>query len=263
MFRSEPDKRDGERAAAPAEPSAAARSLRILQTVAASSQPVSLADLVEMTSMPKTTLHRACNQLVEQGFLARSTDARFTAGRALRALAFDTLSRGFARGLQQRVLSELVADVGETCNFTTLDGIEVVYLARVEAQWPLRLTLEAGSRVPVHCTASGKLLLASLPDTESRALLPRLPLDRLTPNTIGTRAALERALAEIRRLEYSTDREEFMAGLIAIAVPVRDAEKRVRAAIAMHAPTARMSLEQALKKLPRLREAAAAMARML
>ena len=81
----------------------------------------------------------------------------------------------------------LVREVGETCNFTTLDGAEVLYLDRVEAKWPLRLSLDVGSHVPLHCTASGKLFLATMPAAQRDALIDRLALPRMTPNTITTR----------------------------------------------------------------------------
>ena len=161
------------------------------------------------------------------------------------------------------MLAALVAQVGETCNFTTLDGTEVLYIDRVEAQWPLRLTLDVGSRVPLHCTASGKLFLAHLPEAQRDTLIERLPLEPMTPNTLVSAEALKAECARIVQQDCSYDREEFMAGLIAVAVPVRDPEGRVRAAIAVHGPTARLSVAQARAALPALRHAAERMGPLL
>ena len=73
--------------------------------------------------LPKATTHRLCAQLLDGGFLARDIDERsFVVGPALRRLAFDTLNHGVVRGLRHEVLAALVTQVGETCNFTTLDG---------------------------------------------------------------------------------------------------------------------------------------------
>jgi IclR family acetate operon transcriptional repressor len=244
--------------------SSSERSLRLLQCVAAADRAVSLADLAERLALPKPTLHRLCAQLVTQGFLARDVDEKsYSAGPALRALALDTLNRGTSRGLRHAVLTRLVDDVGETCNFTTLDGAQIVYLDRVEARWPLRLTLDVGSHVPLHCTSSGKLFLASLPPEQSEALLAGLELPALTAHTITSHKLLREECATIARSGYSTDREEFIAGLIAVAVPVLDGAGRIRACIAMHAPTARLPLEQAKKHLPRLKAAAREMAALL
>ncbi len=117
--------------------SSAERSLRLLSLLANEGRALSLADLAARLSLPKGTAHRICTQLLASGFLARGVDDRsFSVGPALRRLAFDTLNHGVVRGLRHEVLFELTRQVGETCNFTTLDGVQVLYLDRVEAQWP-------------------------------------------------------------------------------------------------------------------------------
>ncbi len=244
--------------------SAAERALGILAAVAAAGVGLSLADLSARLGLPKATLHRQCSGLLQQGFLARDVDPlRFVVGPVLRRLAFATLNHDHVRALRHRVLADLVAHVQETCNFTTLDGDEVLYLDRVEARWPLRLTLDVGSHVPLHCTASGKLFLAYMPPPQAEELIRHARLEAFTPNTITGPSRLRRECEAIRANGYSTDREEFIAGLIAVAVPVFDEDNAVRAALALHAPTARLSLDRAMKHLPRLMKAAAAMRALL
>jgi IclR family acetate operon transcriptional repressor len=244
--------------------SSAERSLRLLALLAAQGRSLSLAELSQRLGLPKATVHRLCAALQAGGWLARDLDEKeFVPGPALRRLAFDALNHGEQRGLRHAVLDALVQEVGETCNFTTLDGAQVLYLDRVEARWPLRLTLDVGSHVPLHCTASGKLFLALMPAARREALIERLSLTRMTPQTIVGAAELRTECEHIARLGYSTDREEYMAGLIAVAVPVRDAAGTVRAALAVHAPSARMSLAQAIERLPALRAAADRMAGLL
>jgi DNA-binding IclR family transcriptional regulator len=134
----------------------------------------------------------------------------------------------------------------------------VVYVDRVETAWPLRMTLTSGSHVPLHCTASGKLLLALLPKASRERLTPQLALNRYTESTITDPKRLAAELARIRANRYATDNEEFHAGLVCVAVPVTG-KKRACAALAVHAPVSRMPLERALSYLPVLRRAAAAM----
>ena len=237
--------------------SAAERALRIVAEIAEAGVGLSLADLSARLGLPKATLHRHCAALLAQGYLARDIDAlRFVVGPSLRKLAFVTLNHGHVRALRHRVLAELVDEVQETCNFTTLDGTDVLYLDRVEARWPLRLTLDVGAHVPIHCTASGKLFLAHLPPPQFDELVARVRLQPYTHNTITSAARLRHECEAIRAAGYSTDREEFIAGLIAVAVPVYGGDNVLRAAIAMHAPTARMSLDDGLARLPRLVTAA-------
>ena len=240
------------------------RSLRLLSVLADQGRPMSLAELVEALHLPKATVHRLCTQLMQSGFVARDLNERdFVVGTALRKLALDTLNHGSLRGLRHQVLARLVAQVGETCNFTTLDGARVLYLDRVEAPWPWRLTLDVGAHVPLHCTASGKLFLAFMTDKQREFTLRTLNLQSITMHSIDTVSAMRLECAAIRKQGYAFDREEFVLGLVAIAVPVRDAAGEVRAAVAVHAPVDRLSLEKAVYHLPALNRAAEHMAALL
>jgi DNA-binding IclR family transcriptional regulator len=120
-----------------------------------------------------------------------------------------------------------------------------------------------GSHVPLHCTASGKLFLAQMPQAARDALIAQLPLPRMTRNTIASAKALRAECDRIAEQGYSCDREEFIAGLIAIAVPVRAHDGATRAAIAVHAPVARMTLDGAVEQLPALHAAAKRMRALL
>jgi DNA-binding IclR family transcriptional regulator len=113
--------------------------------------------------------------------------------------------------------------------------------------------------VPLHCSASGKLLLALLPTPRRSRLVRQLKLDAQTANTITTQSALETALKRIRRELISTDAEEFITGLVCVAVPVLATDGHAIATVAMQAPVARMPLERALAHAPRLRAAALAL----
>ncbi|MEO6030670.1 MAG: IclR family transcriptional regulator C-terminal domain-containing protein, partial [Burkholderiaceae bacterium] len=115
------------------------------------------------------------------------------------------------------------------------------------------------SHVPLHCTASGKLFLAQMEPARRDALIAQLLLTRMTGTTLTTAKALREECAQIAGQGYSCDREEFIAGLIAVAVPVHDRDGVVRAALAVHAPSVRMSLDDALAQLAALRTAAARM----
>lgn len=240
------------------------RSLRLLSVLADQGRPMSLAELVEALNLPKATVHRLCTQLMQSGFVARDLNERdFVVGTALRKLALDTLNHGSLRGLRHQVLARLVEQVGETCNFTTLDGARVLYLDRVEAPWPWRLTLDVGAHVPLHCTASGKLFLAFMTDKQREFTLRSLNMQPITMHSIDTVNAMRFECAAIRKQGYAFDRQEFVLGLVAIAVPVRDAAGEVRAAVAVHAPVDRLSLEQAVYHLPALNRAAEHMAALL
>jgi DNA-binding IclR family transcriptional regulator len=239
-------------------PSATLRALTVLETVAKAEGPLALTEIMAATGLPKPTVHRILALLEDAGMLLREPQGkRYGPGPRLSALALDVVSGVAWRAPRQAILQAAVDEIGETCNLTMLDGAEVVYLDRVEAAWPLRLHLQSGSRVPAHCSASGKLLLALMPPRTRRAMVDTLPLPAFTAKTITDRDAFEEALKSIRKDRFSTDDEEYLDGMVCVAVPVEDDKRLVPAVLAVHAPVTRMGLDQALAHVPALRRAAA------
>jgi IclR family transcriptional regulator, acetate operon repressor len=236
------------------------RAFALLERIARADAPLTLREATEGSALPKPTVHRMLATLQRAGLVTREAEGRVAPGPRLARLALDALLNASVRAPRHAILSALAETVGETVNLTMLEGSEVVYLDRIEAAWPLRMTLQPGSRVPLHCTASGKLLLASLPAARRRKLVASLDLARFTERTLVDARALEGELARIRRNGYATDDEEYLAGLVCVAVPVTLSRHRTAACVAVHAPVARMPLATAVGHLPVLKHAAAAIA---
>lgn len=237
------------------------RAFSVLDVLASNDRPVSLAELASQVRLPKPSVHRLLAQLGSVDLVRREPGGkRFAVGPRLSRLALHVLMNSTTRGTRHAILQRLVDELGETCNLTMLDGAEVVYLDRVEAAWPLRISLQPGSRVPLHCTASGKLLLALQPAAKRTRLLDRIALTRHTPHTLTERAPLEEELKRIRQRKVSTDNEEYLAGLVCVAVPITAPDGKAFAAVAVQALLARMPLERALGEVRRLKSAAAALA---
>lgn len=237
------------------------RLLALLEVIAAKDQLVTLQGLVEETGLPKPTLHRMLQQLEAAGMLQRDSDGRqYGTGARLRRLAENLLLNDTIHGARHAVLRQLVEEVGESCNITALSGSEVLYLDRVETAAPLRFYLHPGSRVPAHCSASGKLFLAQMTPAQRRRLLANAPLMQYTTRTLTNLNALEAEIEQVRELGYAFDNEEFLPGLFCIAVLVPAPEGRSNMGIAMQAPIMRMTERNALDSLPALRRAASALA---
>lgn len=233
------------------------RTLQVLAHIAAAGRPLALAELTEALSLPKSTASRICEKLRRGGYLVYEPGGRQTAiGPRLFRLGLDIVRNSGASSRRHAVLAELVDEIGETCNLTTLAGSDVLYLDRVETRWPLRLALEPGSRVPLHCTASGKLFLSAMKTGDLASMLDHIPLTAETSRSLTTRPRLMRELKRIAARGYSLDNEEFIAGLVAVAVPVMDRRGEMVAALACHAPVARLDLRKAVALVPRLRQAA-------
>ncbi|MEO8188489.1 MAG: IclR family transcriptional regulator [Burkholderiaceae bacterium] len=242
-------------------PSSTLRAFTVLEHIAATDEPLSLEQLTRASGLPKPTTYRILQLLLRGGLVERHPhDKRYMVGPRMCALSLAVQMHSPQRHERKAILSRLVKAIGETCNFTMLDGSEVLYVERVETSADVRLHMNAGSRVPLHCTASGKLLLSDLPPAQVRRLLGPGPLARYTDRTITSVAALERELAKIRASDVGTDVGEYLLGSVCLAVPVRDPRGRMCAAVAVHGPAPRMTLKKGHSFLPALRSAAAEIA---
>lgn len=244
-------------------PSAAAqlgamgKAFTILEAVASAKRPITMAELVRVCGLTKPTAHRITTMLVEMGFLEKEPMKRgLIEGPRMISLALTTLGAAAPRSLRHAVLRSVSEKTGETCNFGILVGSEVVYLDRVESKWPLALRFEAGSRVPAHCTAIGKLLLALLPAHERAAVIASMPLTPHTSRSITDSAKLAEALERINRTRIGIDDQEFIDGVVCVSVPVITASGQVVGGIAVSAPESRVSLQDALSFVPIMHEAA-------
>ena len=238
------------------------RLFALLEVIAAKDQRYSLQALVEETGLPKPTLHRMLQQLESAGLLQRESDGRhYSTGTRLRRLAENLLLNDSHHGARHAVLRHLVEQVGESCNITALSGGEVVYLDRVETAAPLRFYLHPGSRVPAHCSASGKVFLAQLSAEQRRRLLAHAPLEKYTAKTITQLGKLEREIERVQQDGYALDDEEFLPGLLCIGVPVPSPTGLSNLCIAVQAPSIRLSSTKAKQLLPALRRAAQALGR--
>lgn len=233
------------------------RLLLVLEEVARAGEPVTPTTVNETLGLPKPTIHRLFSTLMEEGFLQRDIGGRaYLPGPRLRSLAGGVLSSSRFRAARQAILARLSKGIGETCNIAMPDGDAMVYLERVETEWPLRIQLPPGTRVPHYCTASGKMFLSTMGEQELDGYLSATALKSYAPGTYTDRAELEAAINRTRARGYSTDRGEFMPDMIAVAVPINDANGRLLATLSVHGPTLRIDLGGALAFLPQLQAAA-------
>jgi IclR family transcriptional regulator, acetate operon repressor len=242
---------------------ATARTFAILDLVAEAQAPVEISSVIETLALPKATAYRLVDGLVSSGYLSREpVRKRLTVGSRFTNLAFGAMRASMRHASRHALLRRLVHDVNETCNIGVMLHGEVVYLDRVEAEhWPLRLQFGPGSRVPLHCSAIGKLFLALTPGRRRSRLLASVELRRYTESTIIERPQLEAELKQIRKERVSFDRQEYLLGVVCIAVPVIGRNGEPLAAIAIQAPEARMNVDAARDHLPVLRRAAEALAK--
>lgn len=233
------------------------RLLVLLEEVARAGVPVTPSSLKDTLNLPKPTLHRLFNTAEAAGFLQRDIDGRsYGPGPRLRQLSLNTMSSQRLRTVRLAILRSVAEEIGETCNIATPDREGMIYLDRVETHWPLRIQLPVGTQVPFYCTASGKMYLSSLRPAYFDRYLSTALLDSKTQGTITDKDALKAEIEATRKRGYSTDDEEFMEGMAAIAVPIFDDRKRLVSTLSVHAPLQRRDLASLSKSVDTLKSAA-------
>lgn len=220
------------------------RTLLILEILSKSDKAMTASEINESLCLPKQTVHRLCATLERNGFLARQGNSkRYQVARRLRELGVGLLSNSRHHIARRQILREVSLQVRETVNFVVPEADGMSYLDRVETDWAFRIQLPIGTHVPYHCTASGKCFLASLKPKARQALVSSLKLERRTPATRTEPEDMFADLDQIAQRGYALDEEEFLEGMVAIAVPVLDDAGRFVAALAFHGPTQRLSVD--------------------
>lgn len=238
------------------------RLFALLEVIAQKDEFISLQGLVEETGLPKPTLHRMLQQLESAGIIQKDGDEKhYSSGIRLRKLAENLLLNSTMHSARRTILENLRAEVGESCNLTALSSGEIIYLDRAETEAPLRFHLHPGSRVPVHCSATGKLFLAHMSKSQRRRLIESVPLTQYTVNTITNFDELERNIGDAKIHGFAIDDEEFLPGLVCIAVLVPSPNGQSNLGLAIQAPVIRVKPDEAIKFLPALQKAAKALAK--
>ena len=217
------------------------RALDVLEFLARQDQPT-LREVTERLELPRTTAFELVNTLVARGYVVKSDGEPARLSLGVRAFQ---LGSAFADQLDFVALGSEAADAlsertNETSHVAVLDGTDVVYIARAESRQRVRMVSAVGARLPAHCTAVGKALLAQLGTDELRTRYPPdAPLRRLTDKTITTLPALEKELELIRERGYSIEECESNVDVCCAAAAVHDRTGGAVAAISVSVPERR------------------------
>jgi DNA-binding IclR family transcriptional regulator len=244
--------------------SALQKGFSLLEYLIEADRALTLAELVARMDLPKATVHRLLINLEAAQLLKRDlTGKRYVPGDRLTRFSLRAVVFSARMSPVRAILERLVEEIGESVNLGVLDGTSVAYVQRVECNWPLRTHLSAGSRVPLHCTATGKLFLALMPTARKDALLDEIELRAYTPNSFTNRKRLDEELERIRNERLAVNNEEFMVGAVGLSVPLIGIDGEMIAGLALHAPVARLSVNGAREHTTTLRRAAEKLARTL
>lgn len=218
-----------------------AKALTIVELLAKNKSEMSLAEIAKEMNLAKSTVHGLLSTLREFGYVEQSAfDGKYRLGMRLFEIGSVVANTWDVRRIAAPFLQNLVDNLEETVHLVVLDQGEVLYIDKRECKQSLRIVSQVGNRLPAHCTAVGKALLAYLPASELRRIVATRGLQAYTQNTITDVTRLEQELERVRQQGFATEKGEIMDGLSCVAVPLRDHTGRVCAAMSVAGPSVRL-----------------------
>ena len=216
------------------------RALRLLEILSTSPEGRSLAQLAEDLRVPKSSLFRILYTLQQHTIVNEDRERKlFTLGMRLLDWGHAALSRIDLKSIAHPHLLKLAHETRESFYLAILDQDEVVLIDHVDTPEVWKMVTRLGTRSPVHCTATGLILIADLEEQDVEGIISRRGLKRFTGTTITTRVKLLKRLKEIRQKGFSIVDGEYKEELCAIAVPVRDHSGRVVSSLMTAIPSER------------------------
>lgn len=235
---------------------AAERTLDLLLAFLREGRELGISELSRTVRLPKATVHRLVSVLASRGFLVRdAATAKYRVGLTLLRLGNLFLSHTHIREAALPVIHELARNTGETVNLNVVIDRRRVCIEKAESTHDIRHAVELGRPLPLYAGASGKVLLAHLPEGEISAVVGSR-LTRLTERTPAERTRLLHQLAEIRRRGVAVSSDERAVGASSVSAPIRDDLGRVVAGLTISGPTYRFTPDRVRQYVTLVKEGA-------
>ncbi len=218
------------------------RGVALLRAFTGDDHVLPLAELTRRTSLPKATVHRLAAELVSLDLLDR-VPAGYRLSSGLFELGLRAASERTLLEIATPFLQDLYERTHETVHLGVLEGDEVLYVAKIGGHHQTPTPSRVGTRLPLHCTAIGKSLLAHTDDAQRRRVLTG-PLERRTPHTVLAPGLLARQLATIRTTSVAYEREESTIGLLCVASPIQRLDGSPAGAVSVAGPVGRFRPER-------------------
>ncbi len=224
------------------------KGLSIIEAFGIKNKPLTLSEAAEITGHSRASARRSLLTLQRLGYVESDDKLFRLAPRVLRLGHAYLTSTALARTIQP-TLEAISERTQESTSFAVLDGNDVVFVARAATRRSLSNGLGLGSRLPAHCAATGRVLLADLPPKEAELRIQRMARQKLTPHTRVDIPVLVKILAEVRKQGYAVSNEELELGVRSMAVPVRDSQGGTVGSISIVTSTSRRTLQNMLEQL--------------
>lgn len=233
------------------------RVLQILELLTDNPAGMSLAEIQAAINIPRSSAHGLLSTMTQRGFLAIEPGTRkFRVGIRLWQAGRSYLSAGSVEEIAKPYMETVRNRLNETVQLAILDGVDNVYIGKVDPDHQLRLASHVGARLPAYATGIGKALLSQLPTEEVRARYADVTFQQYTGTTLPGLDALLDELSAIRERGYAIDHGEYTEGVFCIAFPLRERPDGVGAAISVSIPEVRKTDELIADTIDALGQAA-------
>lgn len=212
------------------------RATNILNLIAEQQGQLRLMELSKKSAINKSTLFSLLNTMCCLGWVFKNTDETYSLGKVIGLFGASYLNQFDILKFFNLEAQSAVAKINETIQLSVLEGREIIYLGKRDANKPFVLASYPGMRLPAYCTAMGKVHLSGLSYEELKNLYPELKLTPLTPYTVKNIEGLWRQIDEFRKNGYAVESQEAVIGYACIAVPVYNHQKKIIAAISATFP---------------------------
>jgi len=227
------------------------RALKILDVLADRDEPIGLTELATTMGLDSSTVYRLLHTLRVHGYARQGgRDRRYRLGPKAIELGQKALQKFTLLEKGRPFLRELADEVEETATLVGLVGSSTVCLSKRERPGFLAFSPRIGAVAPPHCTATGKAVIAHLPESELQHLLESIELQKLTENTITRRGVLKKHLSMVREQGYAVDNEEYHPGIRCVAAPVFDHNGAVVGSIGISASASRLTPDRVERVAP-------------
>ena len=234
-----------------------ARGLLVIQAFTPQTPQMTISQISVRTGLSRAAVRRCLYTLSKLGFAGAEDGQRYSLRPKMLTLANTYTASSTLATAAQPILERMSAALGESFSVATLDGEDIVYIARTAVTRVMSVDLHIGSRLPAFCTSMGRVLLAYLPQDQLEQYLSRATFTQFTPRTMTSPDKLRLALRNVRRNGYALCDQELEIGLRSLAVPVYAPNGRVVATVNLSGSAPRMPmLEMQTRFLPHLRAAA-------
>jgi len=226
------------------------KAFSLLEILAQSDQPLGVTDLAGRLGLGKSNVHRLLQTLIALDYVQKTDGAGYIATLRMWEFGSRIVSRIVLRDVAQPTMRRLSTLTKEAVHLSQYEHGEVIYLDKIESKEPVRAYTQLGGRAPAYCTATGKIMMAYLPETEIRQVYDSV--EKCTPNTVTDVETFLAQCSEARLRRYALNTGEWRSDVIGLASPIADRSGVVVSAIGISAPASRLRAGEIERYAPEL-----------